>query len=552
MKKHYSLIALYISSLFTATIESAELSHSPAEAELLTYPLVQIANMRYQGAFVLDARTFGSSSLHDAEGGMAYAPPKPTAPNGSIFATGNYVKGGISEWAIPQIVNSEDVNELNMSEEPLQEFSDVKERAQKRRVKMGYFADLLWLDNQLLYSEHNYYPASKTNSHKMGVLRDADDLNSSEAAGYFSINALSGEEKPKSYTAKASSGWMSEIPAQWQSALAGTHLFGPADGWNIEGRFAAGPSVFSFNPEKDVLSTTPKAVVDSNALVDYSTEYPMTEIGIVGGNYINAPSDLWNSMSFVHFGLIPADSRTLMLVGNQWGLDGDIGYKITQNTGELCGGPCPFNSSDLSNYYWLIDLKDVVSARNGNRRYDSITPYAYGPLPLPFQKNREGLDTTNRLRGGAYESTTDTLYLQIRAGDPRPEYDKRPVMAVFNFDTTVDYPVPKKPIWNKIAGKIPRSNRAPTFSVQCTSCKNKSIEVSWNLPTESSGEQQPHIDHYRLHYENVNLGYKNTKRNQRIGVTVPGNVTKHVQTLSPGNWRVTIRAISSDGVPSET
>lgn len=525
-----------------------------AESEtgnVLDNPVIQIANMRYEGAFIIDSSEFGYSAMHDAEGGMAYAPPKPDAPYGSIYATGNRARGGVSEWAIPGIVKSDNVNELNVSEQPLQTFVDLGSRAKNRRADMGYFADLLWIDNQLIYSEHNYYPASNLDLHKMGVVRDADNLENSPAAGYFRLNALSGEESADSYTAHASSGWMSKIPEEWQAILGGTHMLGPADGWNVEGRFSAGPSVFAFNPETDIVSKEPDAIVDSTPLVDYATENPITDIGIVGGEYINAPHDLWNSMSFVHFGFIPRGSRTLMLVGKHWGLDGDIGYKIVQDTGRLCGGPCPYTSADEANYYWLIDLKEVVEARNGLRRYDSIVPYAYGPLPLPFQQDRDGNDRVNDVRGGAYDTNTGIVYLQIKGGDPRHLYDKTPVIVAYTFDTSSEYPVPVKPVWTEVAGEEPNAATAPTFTVSCQSCDTTAVEVKWQIPAISTNASSIRIDHFRVQYENVDLPRYNHKRGQRIGVTVAGNETRHVQELAPGNWRVIIRAISSDGVPSE-
>lgn len=74
--------------------------------------------MQYEGAFVFSSRNIGSSTMHDAEGGMAFAPPKGTAPNGSIYALGNYVRGGVAEWAIPDLLKSTELNELSIVEQP--------------------------------------------------------------------------------------------------------------------------------------------------------------------------------------------------------------------------------------------------------------------------------------------------------------------------------------------------------------------------------------------------------------------------------------------------
>ncbi len=106
------------------------------------------------------------------------------------------------------------------------------------------------------------------------------------------------------------------------------------------------------------------------------------------------------------------------------------------------------------------------------------------------------------------------------------------------------------PKWTQVAGSVPSSATSPTFEVSCQSCDSQQVEVSWQIPTVDTAGNQIIIDHFRVYYEKVDLPYSNRERNQRIGVTVSGSESQLVQNLSPGNWRVTIRAVSSDGVPS--
>jgi len=93
--KYYKLIGFLLLGLLQSACvaKSAPLDSSKyveKYAEVWDSPLIQIANLEYEGAFIISSSEFGFSTMNDAEGGMAYATPKSTAPRGSLFASGNF------------------------------------------------------------------------------------------------------------------------------------------------------------------------------------------------------------------------------------------------------------------------------------------------------------------------------------------------------------------------------------------------------------------------------------------------------------------------------
>jgi hypothetical protein len=521
-------------------------------SKVLSYPLLYWPNLEYQGAFVLSSSGSGVSSLHNAEGGMTYAPPTAGAPNGSVYVSGNFVKGGIAQFSVPSLVKSYSLNDLPVSDNILQPFTAVIDR---ERADLNYLSDLLWLNGSLLFSAHAYYPASDLSKHKVGIIENASNLAAYQPVRLGrGINSYSGVEGASKREAAVSAGWFSKIPGEWQAVLGGTHLFGPADGWSVAARAAPGPSVFSFTPEDSLLRNKTRNVAPSYPLVDYTDSSPLDHRGRVGGPYVNPPSDLWNSMSFIRFGFIFPRTRTLMLVGNHWGLDNDIGYKIPKPDGRPpCAGPCPFVDGDQSNYYWLLDLRDVVQAMSGRKRFDSIKPYAYGKMIMPFQQGRSDSFELVRLVGGTYDEVHNRVYFQLRGADTRPQYDQRSVFVSYSANMNTSYSPPEKPSITAVSGMTLRNEKKAIYRVRCKGnkkCNSVAVKIGWNPVRYDTTGKAVNIDHYRVHFRSTAIDYDNRKRNKRIGVSVPGDRTSLLQEVAPGDWIVTVRAITDKNIPS--
>ena len=109
-----------------------------------------------------------------------------------------------------------------------------------------------------------------------------------------------------------------------------------------------------------------------------------------------------------------------------------VGYKITQDDGNLCGGYCSYEADDYSQYFWLYDVNDLVAVKNGEMESWEPKPYAYGPIETPFSKNE--------ISGGTFDAESGTLYLAIGyADDQQGEYSNPPIVAAYTFDT--DFPL---------------------------------------------------------------------------------------------------------------
>ncbi len=83
-------------------------------------PLLQISDIKYEGAFRLPAATYGSSSLNYSEGPIEY-----NGYNNSIFIAGHAHHQNIAEFAVPGIVKSNNLTDLPMAPPPLQSFSPI-------------------------------------------------------------------------------------------------------------------------------------------------------------------------------------------------------------------------------------------------------------------------------------------------------------------------------------------------------------------------------------------------------------------------------------------
>jgi hypothetical protein len=94
-----------------------------ALTDLPQLPLLHIDDLHYVGAFRLPDDTFGASSLNYSQGPLEY-----DAANHSIYVVGHSHHQAIAEFAVPALVCSTNIAELNMSGAPLQDFARILDR----------------------------------------------------------------------------------------------------------------------------------------------------------------------------------------------------------------------------------------------------------------------------------------------------------------------------------------------------------------------------------------------------------------------------------------
>lgn len=101
------------------------------------------------------------------------------------------------------------------------------------------------------------------------------------------------------------------------------------------------------------------------------------------------------------------------------GVESGIGYKITQDDGNVCGGYCAYAADDESNAYWLFDVNDILAAHDVHLP----RPYASGSWSLPFDE-----DGQHPIIGGTFDSATSTLYLALGDAGQVGTYDRPPLL----------------------------------------------------------------------------------------------------------------------------
>ena len=163
--------------------------------------------------------------------------------NHSLFIVGHSHHQAIAEFAIPQLVQSGNINDLNMAANPIQEFSTVLNRTSggnPQNINRIGGMELISGPNgwELIVNAYEYYDAPADNSHATMVIRNPKNLASSNIAGFYEFEGSSGH----------TSGWISPIPAEWQSSLGATYITGQSSGIPIISRTSVGPSAFAFDP----------------------------------------------------------------------------------------------------------------------------------------------------------------------------------------------------------------------------------------------------------------------------------------------------------------
>jgi len=384
--------------------------------DINSLPLFNMDNLSYEGAFRLPSSTYGNSSLNFSEGPIAY-----NAENNSLFIVGHSHEQAIAEFAIPQLVNSTSLDDLNIANTPLQVFRSFLDDASGGNPQNIDRVGGLYLFNdgtqpKLLINAYEYYDAPGDNSHTSIVINNADDLANSTVDGYYQFEGGAGH----------TSGWISAIPTDLQTELGGSHITGQSSGIPIISRCSVGPSAFAFDFSG---ITSPSSLIDTETLLDFSLSNPLNS----DLNNSSLTNDIWTHLSRTTYGFIVPGTRTYLTVGYSGGHTSGVCYKCTQN-GETqeCGGYCAPDTLDYYQYYWLWDLSDFMEVKNGTLQPHEVVPYDHGEFITPFQNYKR------EIGGGSFDSESGILYLSIqRADDQQGTYSNPPVIVTYSTNTAL-------------------------------------------------------------------------------------------------------------------
>jgi hypothetical protein len=249
-------------------------------------------------------------------------------------------------------------------------------------------------------------------------LEDAANLSGSNLSGFYSITG-----------AAHAAGWISKIPESHQAVLEADYIVGFASNYPINTRNSIGPTAFTLNID-DVVNATPDSLISAEPLMDFSLANMIhpDRYNLEGNN------DIWTEVSMAKYGFIIPNTKTYMVIGSSGGHESSIGYKIIQDTGHECAGPCPYVAADYQSFVWLFNVDDLLSVKNGDKLPHEVMPYSYGEIPIPFQPPTT-TEYPNLISGADYNYTDNKLYLVIDRADRLSTQDeKAPIVLVYNIN----------------------------------------------------------------------------------------------------------------------
>ncbi|MDD4863065.1 MAG: hypothetical protein PHE38_03520 [Alishewanella agri] len=354
-------------------------------------PLFSIEQIEYIGAFRLPARDIGEANANWASGVIAY-----NHRNNSIFFSGHAQYQAIAEFAIPETSKSSIISELKTAS-VIQEFIRIFKRTEHNPDKQDTITGMYFDYGRLIINTIKYYDAEAKSKDTTIVINNASKLNRTENLKFSKLE----------FGAKAS-GWISKVPTEWQEKLKGDLIIGNSNGWPINGRLSIGPSAFSTYSRRIVNSDITGGVISITPLQMYSLNKPLSK------DLLNKELDnlLLTELSKASYGFIIPNTTTYFVIGSSGGHKTGVGYKLQRKNGK-CSGFCSVDPNDLSNYYWLFDIKDWIAVLNGEKEPFQVKPYSYGEFNTPFIHDNK----FHAISGASYDEINSILWLSLEKAD---------------------------------------------------------------------------------------------------------------------------------------
>ncbi|GAA0413183.1 hypothetical protein GCM10009133_21910 [Cocleimonas flava] len=388
--------------LFEQDIAEDITQSTPTEINL-PLGLQATLDIEYLGAF--RALAGGDSSSDYAVGILGHNPD-----NNSLFMVGHSHHNSIAEFAIPDEFSlAEEASDI-LKADVLQEYVSILD---KRDIgqQTNRIDGILFYKQNLLVTSEIWYDASGTNKDNLQVFSNPNDLASSAFKGMLQIQG-----------GARSAGYMSKIPANLVSTLGSEYLVGWASNHSITSRYSQGPSLNLFDPQDAVDADI---AVDNTVAVQPKMVFPFEDgkqIVADSNEYKLDISPIWGPVSKAKYGFIIPGTSLFMAVGSHGGIHSGIGYKITQDNGNLCGGPCTYEADDNYNYFWLFDVNDMLTAEDPWL----VQPISYGKWSHPYDKAGK-----HNILGASYDDATSTLYMTLSNAGQVGTYDRPPLILAY-------------------------------------------------------------------------------------------------------------------------
>jgi hypothetical protein len=369
--------------------------------------LNSVFDIEYLGAF--RPLTTDERGSNGAVGTLGFNPE-----NNSLFMSGHVYEGAIAEFEIPSELSKEENPAEIIKASVLQGYVPILGK-KEIGTQTDRINGILYHSGNLLVSSELFYDGSAANKDNLQVFSNANDLGSSN---YLGMLQLEGEAK--------AAGYMSEIPANLKANLGADYLVGWSSVYSIASRYSIGPSLYTFDPQdaiESVLTVDRKVTSQAKMVFPFDQGKPIVENW---GEYSKEISPVWAHLAGVRYGFIIPNTTLFMAIGYHAGIHSGLGYKIIQDGASgPCAGGCPYDPTDMYNYFWLFDVNDMIAADEPS----SVQPISYGKWSHPYDKS--GI---HKIGGGAFDSLTNTLYLSLQKAGKVGQYDSPPIVIAYKVE----------------------------------------------------------------------------------------------------------------------
>lgn len=341
-------------------------------------------------------------------------------------------EGYVGEVNIPTLVTATTIanigtlNTATISQNPVQVTNANTNLWGVYVAGMGMIGSELAITSYRFYDQGDVGSPVGYNRDTLHIVRDPTSLATSDFDGYFQNRVY--VNGTQTHVAGSFMGWVTPIPSEHQSSLGGTYLTGWSSSTERAGVHSAssGPSAMAF---------TPSGLTGENGNVDLTTlakYYPITEA--IDGRYdpvddlynASLTNTIWTHISECSFGLIVPGTRTYMVIGKSGGHVYGAAYGDAPYGGYK--GHYPIVQSDISCFYWLFDIDELLSVKTGAILPKDAMPYEWGNLSLPFQ----GTFITPP-KGGTFDPSTGKMYLGMADCDNHGGTSSTPIIICYDM-----------------------------------------------------------------------------------------------------------------------
>lgn len=418
MWKHYGALACALIATLLASTALLATADDPS-----TLPLVQFADLLYTGAFRLPDAFVNGDGFTIGGRPITYNPD-----HNSLFIGSRL--GRIAEVTIPSAVNSAQVTALPFASF-LQGFYDPTEGNLWQIASDGVSIDGILVQGDRLYGSASiYYDAN--NTQRLSHYSRSTTLSTPSFVGMSQV----WQPEMTGFV----SGYMANVPAEWQQRLGGTAITGQCC-LPIAWRTSWGPSAFAWNPPQ-IGAVTP---VPATPLLYYSGEHHTL-------GHWDGSGPAYGGTTQINGVALIAGTRTALFVGRNG--TGPFCYGNGTSIQSLVGtiGPdheiyCYDPSSPAKGQHaypyqyqiWAYDLNDLAAVKAGTKQPWDVLPYGVWPFSLPTP------EPMVRIGGIGYDPSRQVIYLSQLLAD-QDGYGYRPIIHVLKIGSapvgTAPVPVP--------------------------------------------------------------------------------------------------------------